>query len=217
MLSLTRRSLSVLVLTAALLAGPAPVQAAPTDPAGFVNGLVQQALTILRNRQMPDAERQQRFSTLLHTGFDIPRIARFVLGRYWLSASDQERNRFSQLFADWVVRTYSARFKEYSGEVIKVTGAREESPTSYVVSSELIHTNGAPPTTIFWHVRAADNDLKIVDVEVEGVSMALTEREEIASVIQRSGGSVAGLNQQLQERLDSGGSSAENQAQQTTH
>ncbi|MGH7116666.1 MAG: MlaC/ttg2D family ABC transporter substrate-binding protein [Stellaceae bacterium] len=208
MLSPSRRSLSVLAVTAALLLWTAPVRAAPTDPAAFVNGLVQQALTILRNPQMPEAQREQRFSTLLRGGFDIPRIARFVLGRYWLSASDQERNRFSQLFADWVVQTYSVRFKQYTGETIKVTGSREESPTSYVVTSQLIHTDRTPPATIYWHVRKSGDDLKIVDVEVEGVSMALTEREQFASVIQRNGGSVASLNQMLQQRLSSGAVSA---------
>jgi len=218
MRSPSRRSLSVLALATAFLVWAAPVRAAPIDPSTFVNGLVQQALSLLRNPQMPDAQREDRFSTLLHSGFDIPRIARFVLGRYWLSASDQERDQFNHLFAQWVVRTYSARFKEYSGETIKVTGAREETPTSYVVSSQLIRTNGAPPTTIYWHVRKSNDDLKIVDVEVEGVSMALTEREEIAAVIQRSGGSVATLNQQLQQRLNSGpvpasGSFAPTQAQ----
>lgn len=202
MLSLSRRSLSVLALAGAILVWAAPVRAATVDPAAFVNGLVQQALAILRDPQMPNAQREQRFAMLLHTGFDIPRIARFALGRYWLTASDQERSEFSQLFADWVVQTYSARFKGYSGETIKILGSRQESPTSYVVLSQLIHVNGAPPAAIYWHVRDNDGDLKIVDVEVEGVSMALTEREEIASVIQRSGGTVASLNQTLQQRLD---------------
>lgn len=208
MLITFRRSLSVLVAAAALLLWAAPVRAAPTGPTVFVDGLVQQALTMLNNPQMPDSEREQRFSTLLQTGFDIPRIARFVLGRYWLSASDQERSQFSQLFAQWVVRTYAARFKDYSGETLKVIGARTESASSYVVTSQLIHTNGAPPATIYWHVNKIGDDLKIVDVEVEGVSMALTEREEIASAIQRDGGTVAGLNQQLKQRLDGGAVSA---------
>lgn len=208
MLSTSRRSLSVLFVAAALLLWVAPVRATQTDPAAFVDGLVQQALTTLNNPQMSDAERQQRFSTLLQAGFDIPRIARFVLGRYWLSASDQDRNQFSHLFAQWVVRTYASRFKDYSGETVKVTGARVESPISYVVSSQILHPNGAPPTTIYWHVDKTGDGLKIVDVEVEGVSMALTEREEIASAIQRNGGTVAGLNQQLKQRLDGGAASA---------
>jgi len=216
MLTTSRRSLSVsvLVVTAALLLWTAPVRAAQSDPKAFVDGLVQQALTMLNNPQMSDADRQQHFSTLLQTGFDIPRIARFVLGRYWLSANDQDRHEFSQLFAQWVVQTYAARFKDYSGETLKVTAARTESPTSYIVTSELIQPNGKPPTTIYWHVNKVGDDLKIVDVEVEGVSMALTEREEIASAIQRDGGTVAGLNQQLKQRLANGtGSLAPDQAQ----
>jgi phospholipid transport system substrate-binding protein len=211
--TISRRSLYVLALTLAVLVWTAPVRAATANPATFVNGLVQQALAILRNPQIPNAQREERFSTLLHTGFDIPRIARFVLGRYWLAASDQERDAFSRLFADWVVQTYSARFKEYSGETVKIIGSRQESPTSYVVSSQLIHANGAPPTTIYWHVHDDGNGLKIVDVEVEGVSMALTERDEIASVIQRSGGTVASLNQTLQQRLNVGATPMQAQSQ----
>ena len=207
MLSMSRHSLSVLFV-AALLLWTVPVRAAQTEPATFVDGLVQQALTMLNNPQMPDSEREQRFSTLLQSGFDIPRIARFVLGRYWLSASDQERSQFNQLFTQWVVQTYSARFKDYGGETVKVAAVRPESPTSYVVTSQLIHATGGPPTTIYWHVNKTGDDLKIVDVEVEGVSMALTEREEIAAAIQRDGGTVAGLNQQLKQRLDSGTASA---------
>jgi phospholipid transport system substrate-binding protein len=178
--------------------------APPSDPAAFVDGMIQQALTILRNKQMPDATRQQQFSVMLHKNFDIPKIARFVLGRYWTTASDDDRNTFNGLFEQWVVRTYSQRFKDYGGENIKVMGSRPESDTSFVVSSQLIHPDGSPPATVDWHVNKGPDGFKVVDVEVEGVSMALTEREEFASVIQRNGGSVASLNQALKDKLDSG-------------
>ena len=202
MFSPSRRSF--LLAAAALAAlGSVPARAA-TDPSAFVDALVQQALTLLRNKQMPDAEREGKFSALLHQNFDIPRISRFVLGRYWNAASDQERADFSNIFEQWVVRTYSARFKEYAGETMKVGSSREESPTSFVVVSQLIHTNGAPPAQVNWHVRKADDNFKILDVDVEGVSMALTERDEFSAVIQRSGGTVASLNQTLKDKLANG-------------
>src|SRR6266851_3526021 len=56
-------------------------------------------------------------------------------------------------------------------------------------------------------VRKQDNDYKVVDIDVEGVSMLVTQREEFGSVIQRSGGTIAGLNKTLQERLASGDTS----------
>ena len=185
--------------------GFAQAKAAPsTDPAAFVDGMIQQALAILRNKQMADAARQQQFNVMLHKNFDIPKIARFVLGRYWTTASDDDRNAFNSLFEQWVVRTYSQRFKDYGGENIKVMGSRPESDVSFVVSSQLIHPDGSPPATVDWHVNKGTDGFKVVDVEVEDVSMALTEREEFSAVIQRNGGSVASLNQALKDKLDSG-------------
>jgi phospholipid transport system substrate-binding protein len=202
MISQSRRSLLLAGAAVAALAA-LPVRAAPTDPSAFVDGVVQEALTILRNKQMPDSERESMFSTLLHRNFDIPRISRFVLGRYWNAASNQERDEFRKLFEQWVVKTYSAHFKEYTGETIKIGDARAENDVNFVVQSELIHPNGSPPALVNWHVRKEDAGFKILDVDVEGVSMALTERDEFSSVIQRSGGSVASLNQSLQQRLAS--------------
>jgi len=180
-------------------------RAAPADPAALIQDLVHQALQTLTDKQATEQIREEKFRALLDANFDIPRIARFVLGRYWNAASEPERQRFDKLFEQWIVRTYGTRFREYSGEQVKVTGSRAESDTSSVVSSQIIRPNGAPPAKVDWRVRKADDgSYKIVDVNVEGVSMALTQREEIASVIDRNGGSVGGLNKTLEEKLASG-------------
>lgn len=192
---------AVLALAVPLLCGPARAMQA-SDPSALVNQLVGQAIGIIANKQMPTQDREEKFRDLLQTGFDIPRISRFVLGRYWTGATDQQRQEFTQLFQDWIVRTYSARFNDYSGETIQVTGTRPESDTTTVVLSQFISPSGAPPAKVEWHVRKnGANDYDIVDVSVEGVSMALTQRDEIAAVADRSGGSVDGLNQALQQKV----------------
>jgi len=171
-----------------------------TDPSALINNLVAEAIANITT-QAADSDRETKFRALLERGFDIPRISRFVLGRYWASSSDQERQRFSTLFEDWIVRSYAARFKEYSGETIKVTGTRTESETSTVVLSQFIK-GSAPPAKVEWHVRKfADGAFKIVDVSVEGISMALAQRDEIAAVADRNGGTTAGLNKALEARL----------------
>jgi phospholipid transport system substrate-binding protein len=210
---LTRRSFlapaAVLGLWLAAFATPAFAQAqakptAATDPAVFVDTMIQQALAVLRSTQLPDATRQQQFSAMFDKDFDVPKIARFVLGRYWTTASDADRNAFTGLFEQWIVRTYSARFKEYGGENIKVTGARPEGDTGFVVTSQLVHPDGSPPANVSWHVVKEPDGFKVVDVEVEGISMAITQRDEFSSVIQSGGGGVASLNQVLQQKLASG-------------
>lgn len=193
--------LPVIALTLAFAAPRAKALDA-SDPSGLVNNLVSQAIANIKDQQAAQADREAKFRALLEAGFDIPRISRFVLGRYWNAATDDQRQHFAGLFEEWVVRTYSSRFKDYSGQSIRVTGERPESETSTVVISQFTGPNGAPPAKIEWHVRKqSDGGFKVIDVSVEGISMALTERDEIAAVADRHGGTAQGLNDALEASL----------------
>jgi phospholipid transport system substrate-binding protein len=203
-----RRLLATLLLLVsfALVGSPARAASAP-DASGFITTLINQALTDLANPQVTPADREKAFRRLLLADFDMPRIAKFVLGRYWNGANDQERQNFQALFEDYIIHSYSVRFSSYSGQEVKVTAARPESDTTTIVMTSIAQPNGAPPTKVDWRVRKEDSDFKIVDVDVEGVSMLITQREQFSTVIQRSGGTVAGLNQALQQKLASGDTS----------
>jgi len=189
------------MIVAVLLAGLGLARAEePQSAAGFVDGLVSDALVVIKDEGLSDQDRQARFEALLQRGFDMPRIARYVLGRYWTTASDNERQAFAQLFQRWVVQTYASRFRGYSGEQMKVVGARDEGDGT-LVTTEITSPSGAPPVKLDWRVAHRDGAYHVLDIDVEGVSMALTEREEIASVIQRSGGTLASANRVFAERL----------------
>ncbi len=203
-----RRALPFLTLVVALVFTGTATRAAPaSDAAGFISNLVNEGLQTLGNEKLTPADREKQFRALLTDDFDMQRIARFVLGRYWKDASEQERQNFEKLFQDYVVHSYSARFSAYSGQQVKVTGQRPESETTTIVMSQILQPNGAPPAKVDWRVRKGENGFKIVDVDVEGVSMLITQREEFGTVIQRNGGTVAGLNQALQQKLAQGDTS----------
>lgn len=194
---------SAIALATALFCGDARAMQA-SDPGALVRQLVAQAISTIQDKQESEQTRETKFRDLLEAGFDIPRISRFVLGRYWNGATDAQRQQFTHLFEDWIVRTYSIRFTEYGGQTIQITGTHPEgdSGANSVVLSQFISPNGAPPAKVEWHVRkTGDNDYKIVDVSVEGVSMALTQRDEIAAVADRNGGSIDALNQALQQKI----------------
>lgn len=175
--------------------------AAPAaDPMAFVDGLVAQALDAAKDQAVA-GEREQRLAALVHDDFDMPRISRFVLGRYWLAASDQEKEDFQKLFETYVVRAFSNRFNQYAGQTVKLTGSRPEGDSGAVIISEIISPQGGPHIRLDWRVRKAADDYRIVDVDVEGVSMVLTQRQEFAAVAERRGG-VKGLNQAIKERLN---------------
>jgi phospholipid transport system substrate-binding protein len=136
---------------------------------------------------------------LYQAAFDGPGIARFVLGRYWRSASEQEQQELLKLFEDYVVFVYGTRLANFSGERFKIRGSRTDE-TGTIVSTDVISPNGDAPIKIDWRLITDHGSFKINDVIIEGISMLVTQRSEFASVIQRHGGQVGDLLVMMRER-----------------
>src|SRR5579864_2757469 len=113
-------SMTLFSVLALASSAPAALALEAGDPSGLVNGLVGEAIANIKDQQGAASDKGAKFRALLEAGFDIPRISRFVLGRYWNGASNEQRQHFASLFEDWIVRSYSARFKDYGGQTIRV-------------------------------------------------------------------------------------------------
>jgi phospholipid transport system substrate-binding protein len=198
---MTRRSLLTTALALIVGALAPAMLAAAADPAAVINNLGNRALEVLGKNATP-AQRVARFHELFREEFDVPGIARFVLGRYWKTATTEQQEEFTKLFEDYIAIVYSSQLAAYSGETLKVTGSRAD-PEGAIVVSEIIRPSGAPPVKVEWHLTDLHGTYKIRDVAVEGISMAVTQRSEFASVIQRNGGQVQGLIAQLREKTGS--------------
>jgi phospholipid transport system substrate-binding protein len=197
-----RRSLltSVFLLTAtASLAAPPIVN--PADAVAFMNQLWSRAVEVLSNKA-DVAVRQERFRQLFHADFDCPGIARFVLGRYWRNATEDEQREFVRLFEEYVVFVYTARLSNFGGETFKIRGSRSDGD-GVVVSTDIISPGGTTPLRIDWRLVTDNGAYKINDVIVEGVSMLVTQRSEFASIVQRNGGQVRSLLVMMREKTAS--------------
>ena len=196
---MTRRIfLSIVWLLIASASATAATNAIAADPNVFMNELWGQTIEVLSNK-VPRAERLMRFRQLFQADFDGPGIARFVLGRYWRSASEQEQQEYLKLFEDYVVFVYGTRLSNFNGETFKMLGSRtDESGT--IVSTDIISPSGEAPIKVDWQLIADHGSFKINDVIIEGISMLVTQRSEFASVIQRHGGQVGGLLELMRER-----------------
>lgn len=186
----------VLVVAAALFA-PHPATAA--GPEQFIHGIGTTAMSSLTEKGITDEERERRFREILKNNFELPEIARFTLGVYWRSATEQQRAEYEKLFEDFIVKSYAYRFRDYDGEQFRVTQVVDVSATDKVVQSEILR-QGAPPIRMNWRVRGND-PYKIVDVILEGVSMLTTQRDEFTAVIRNNGGKVEGLLAALRQRI----------------
>jgi phospholipid transport system substrate-binding protein len=198
---MTRRFVAIGLLLFGVITVALPREAAAQDARTFVATLGQQAIQVL-GPQVPEATRVARFRELFRSDFDLAGIGQFVLGRYWRLATPQEQQEFLALFQEYLVRAYSTRLGQYSGEQFQVSGARQSGGET-VVSSQILRHNGAP-VQVDWYLVGSGGRPLISDVYVGGVSMKVTQRDEFAAVIQRSGGRVAGLLAELRQKLGVG-------------
>ncbi len=211
---------ALLVLGLALAAQPANAQngrailgpAAEHDPdaARFIRNMAARAIDIFTEEGLSVDERRQRFRHLVVQSIAVNGVSRFVLGRHWQRASEAEREEYTALFRDviipgWADRLFVAvdtrdrlrRGLRIARDTITVTqsvpvqSARAGQRTALVYS--LIAISEGPPVRVVWRVATTGKDFKLTDVYIQGISMAQTQRDEIASVIRQNGGLVAGL------------------------
>jgi phospholipid transport system substrate-binding protein len=185
------------ILMAGILAAHPPAAAA-ADPTALISNLGREALAVL-GKGTNESQRVARFRELLREDFDVPGIARFVLGRYWNTATEEQRAEFVKLFEGYVSVAYATRLAEYAGEQFKVTGSRPDGDGA-IVSSQILRPAGSAPIKVDWRLTGRNGIYKISDVSVDGISMAVTQRSEFASVIQHNGGQLQGLIAMLREK-----------------
>ena len=173
------------------------------EPDQFIDQLGQAAIQYLTDKSISSEERRRRFRDLMHKAFNVPGIGRFVLGRYWNEATEQERQEYMSLFEELVVRTYADRFSEYSGEKFTIGKVqRDAERQNYATVFTTIYRPNGQMVRVDWRVRQEqDQSWRVVDMVVEGVSMSVTQRSEFASVIESKGGTVKGLIDTLRQKV----------------
>lgn len=203
--ALSRRAGAFLALSAvfaaALPTGAGASARNASDPGSFVNSLAQDAIDQLAAPNLSEGERDARFRKLFADGFDVPLIARFVLGRYWRQATETERAEYLRLFDELVVQTYARRFNEFNTARLRVLSVSRPNEDNDVIVAVEGAVAGKPPVRLDVRVRQGSSAYKVIDVSIEGVSMAVTQRDEFSSVIQRGGGKIEALLASLREKV----------------
>lgn len=160
----------------------------------LIQDIAKRGIGFLSDKSLTQAKREGEFRKLLNDNFDMETIGRFALGRHWKTATDVQKKEYQKLFNEMIVRVYTARFKEYDGQTLEVKTSRKDGAnTDAIVNTVLVPKAGEQAVVIDWRVRQKNGKFKVVDIIVEGVSMALTQRSDFASVIQRGGGDVEAL------------------------
>ena len=192
----TMASAATVMVPGAALAqqrGPRDVQAEQ-----FVEANGGRVLAILNNDRESKAAKDQNFRILINQVVDVPRVTHFVLGKYGRSITAEQYQRFAAVFREYVEGVYQSRIDDYHGEKFTVNGSVVRKPGDVIVTTTLFGGKMSTPTTVQWRVLGGVGNYRVVDVQVSGVWLAITQQQDFVSTIDNSGGNINALITQLQ-------------------
>ena len=164
----------------------------------FVENLGKQVIEKVSNINLSDSERIVNFRNLYLDSFDNYYISRFVLGRYWKRLDSNMRKQFVESFNDYIVTTYAPKFKGWEG-TFKATDSLLEN-NYYNVKMNVLNKDGHT-LQFMWKIYLDKNkNFKILDVNIDGVSMLVTQRAEFMSVIKNNPKGVIGLIEAMEKK-----------------
>ena len=192
-----KRRILISILAALVIALPfaTPSRAAEeTGPKDFITSLATHAIESLTKGTVSRPQKVDNFRALFRDHFAVKGIGKWVLGRYWRRATDDQKSEYLTLFEDLMVVSYVDRFADYAGEQLVIVKSLPNNKTMSTVYSEILRPGSSKPIRVDWRVSKTNaGDFKIVDVVVEGTSMSATLRSDFKSIIRQNGGQVAGL------------------------
>jgi phospholipid transport system substrate-binding protein len=194
-----RACLAIAILLALPFAATRATAAIP-DASSFIVGLGDHVLQLIGDKQRPLAQRGQDFEHLAVDAFDFPRIARFTLGNYWRTASDDQKQQYETAFQAYMVKFYWSQFSSFNAADFKVTKQRDSGSNLVIVSTEIDRPTGQGPIAADWTVAKIGGGFKIIDVSIGGISQLLTYRDQFAAALDRNGGNVGALTDQLKQK-----------------
>jgi len=179
--------------TAALAQGAAR----DTQAEAYVDSSARHVLGVLNNRSIDTASRRQAFHNLVGELIDWPRLTHFVLGKYGRTATPDQYQRFAGIYRTYNEGIYQRRIDDYKGLRAVVTGSVVRRPGDVIVRTMLSGAPGQQPTELSWRVLGGGNSWKVVDVQVKGVWLAITQQQDFVSTIDNGGGRIDTLTNQL--------------------
>ena len=149
----------------------------------FVEKFADEAIMILSNDIVSKDEKNDKFTNLVMSAIDLNLISQFVLSKTWKSATDDQKERYLSAFKTYFINSYANKLDQYSGEKIIVNGSEEAG--KYVIVDTNIIREGTDTLKINlkWRLLNKNGDIRIIDLNIEGISLVIAQREEFQSFL----------------------------------
>jgi phospholipid transport system substrate-binding protein len=169
----------------------------------YIQGLAGKVVVIAKQNK-DKAIQDENVAKLLNENLAYERIARFVLGKHWANANEEEKKEFIDLYAKSLRLAYSRQILSVDLKDVQVYDAFVAPRGQLVtVKTKVVDPDSGQRVAIDWRLFSSAEGYKILDVLVEGISVASSQRSEYASIIQRGGGKVEAVLAKLRQDTQS--------------
>ena len=165
----------------------------------YISEFLDQGMQLLRKKNVSQRELDSAIRKMVADYFDVPMIARFVIGPAWRNLNPEQREKYEKAYFDYVVVTYLSRVADFGAVDIISQTSQTYAGSDILVSTELASgDDDRKSLKVGWRVRQRDGSneledqdnsykLKILDILVEGISLAVTQRSEFRSILSAQG------------------------------
>ena len=170
-----------------------------TQPYLFVQQTADEASEAL-NKRLSREDKMEKLMIIAKKTVDIKGIGFYSLGKHRKGLGEEEKKEYIEIFEQYFLKSFSSRLAEYTDPKIRVDSQKVLNEKYTMVSSVLLATKEKPEIKIDWRVITKNPDKPlIIDVIIEGVSLAKVQREEFNSIIQNKDGDINALLLNLKE------------------
>ena len=188
----------VLILVT-LLAIYFPFSVLSVEPKNFIQSTVDQASNILSD-EISNDQKIKKLKSIAKESVDVEGIGFYTLGKYRKSLTEDQKKRYSELFEEYFLKSFSSRLAEYTNPEIDVQSKEILSENYTIVNSLLKGTAERPEVKIDWRIYTKNPENPLIrDLIIEGLSLARTQKEEFSSILNSNDNDINTLFKTLEE------------------
>jgi phospholipid transport system substrate-binding protein len=171
-------------------------------PDALIDNTVKDVIAIIKKDKDIQAGDQKKITDLVDAKvlphFDFTRMTQLAVGKYWRTASPEQKQSLVTEFRNMLVRTYTKVFTVYRDQTVEVKPPKMSADDIEVTVKTVISKTGSQPILVDYEMKRTDNGWKAYDISIDGVSMVMSYRGTFTSQIQQSG--IDGLIKTLSEK-----------------
>ena len=180
-----------------------PLKAYSTNPGDFVSELVNDAISKLSDVNLNKEQKYKFIEKIALENVDINALGLYTLGELRKSTEKITILKYQKTFEKYFLKSLTSRLSDYSSSKFEIVDENKKSSNYTIVSSKVIPSKGEPEIKIDWRIYTKNPEKPLIrDLIVEGLSLARTQKEEFASILNSNNNDINTLIEKLEEFLN---------------